>query len=244
MYKKGIVIHWKDADEFIEFDFNNLKKLTFIDSTKEWWHRHKSIHQYNTSSKIINNNDGSITIKITYRHEENTHLDKDDVSWGVSTFTLKEDSFSGYADWDDFDDQKNKGPCPWEIIDRPLIQEKEKISYSKKKRNQEKFKNLLLALDQECIISGESSTCVLEAAHIIPSSKGGIEWPTNGFILRSDIHKLYDANIFEISSQGKIVKIKKDDISDYYLELLKNRTLPSETFDRVKDALKIRAKLA
>jgi putative restriction endonuclease len=43
-----------------------------------------------------------------------------------------------------------------------------------------------------CAVPGEHSRPVLEAAHIVPYSSGGQHRVTNGLLLRSDLHRLYD----------------------------------------------------
>jgi putative restriction endonuclease len=43
-----------------------------------------------------------------------------------------------------------------------------------------------------CAVTGEHSRPVLEAAHIMPYSSGGQHEISNGLLLRSDLHRLYD----------------------------------------------------
>jgi putative restriction endonuclease len=43
-----------------------------------------------------------------------------------------------------------------------------------------------------CAVTGEHSTPVLEAAHIVPYGRGGEHRVDNGLLLRSDLHRLYD----------------------------------------------------
>lgn len=43
-----------------------------------------------------------------------------------------------------------------------------------------------------CAVTGEHSGPVLEAAHIVPYSRGGEHQVDNGLLLRSDLHRLYD----------------------------------------------------
>lgn len=43
-----------------------------------------------------------------------------------------------------------------------------------------------------CAVTHEHSTPVLEAAHIVPYAQGGEHQVTNGLLLRSDLHRLYD----------------------------------------------------
>lgn len=56
---------------------------------------------------------------------------------------------------------------------------------------------------RRCAVTGERTLPVLEAAHILPVSKGGIHRPDNGLLLRSDIHKLFDLGYVTISEQGQ-----------------------------------------
>ena len=45
---------------------------------------------------------------------------------------------------------------------------------------------------RRCVITKERTLPVLEAAHIIPFSDGGSNHPSNGLLLRRDIHTLFD----------------------------------------------------
>jgi putative restriction endonuclease len=54
------------------------------------------------------------------------------------------------------------------------------------------FRLKITSLYGKCAVSGEHSTPVLEAAHIRPYSQQGSHSVSNGILLRSDIHKLYD----------------------------------------------------
>jgi putative restriction endonuclease len=48
------------------------------------------------------------------------------------------------------------------------------------------------AYRRRCAISGERTLPALEAAHIRPYAEGGSHEPTNGLLLRRDIHALFD----------------------------------------------------
>jgi len=45
---------------------------------------------------------------------------------------------------------------------------------------------------RRCAVTLERTLPVLETAHIKPYSQGGSHWESNGLLLRSDIHKLFD----------------------------------------------------
>jgi putative restriction endonuclease len=48
------------------------------------------------------------------------------------------------------------------------------------------------AYDRACAVTHEHSLPVLEAAHIVPYSRGGLHDVNNGLLLRSDLHRLFD----------------------------------------------------
>lgn len=55
------------------------------------------------------------------------------------------------------------------------------------------------AYARTCAITGESTLPVLEAAHIRPVSEDGTHTLTNGLLLRSDFHKLFDAGLVTVT---------------------------------------------
>lgn len=55
------------------------------------------------------------------------------------------------------------------------------------------------AYTRRCAISGERTLPVLEAAHIKPYSISGPNFISNGLLLRSDIHKLFDSNYITVT---------------------------------------------
>jgi putative restriction endonuclease len=48
-------------------------------------------------------------------------------------------------------------------------------------------------------VTGETTLPVLEAAHILPFSDRGPNHVSNGLLLRSDFHKLFDAGLITIT---------------------------------------------
>ena len=59
------------------------------------------------------------------------------------------------------------------------------------------------AYHRRCAVTGEKTFPVLEAAHIKPVSKGGEHRIDNGLLLRSDIHKLFDAGYVTVLPAGE-----------------------------------------
>ena len=55
------------------------------------------------------------------------------------------------------------------------------------------------AYNQRCAITSERTLPVLEAAHIKPYASGGEHSVTNGLLLRSDLHKLFDSGYVTVT---------------------------------------------
>jgi putative restriction endonuclease len=59
--------------------------------------------------------------------------------------------------------------------------------------------SVIEAYDRACAVSGEHSLPVLEAAHIRPYAAEGPHEVRNGLLLRTDIHRLYDAGYVTVT---------------------------------------------
>lgn len=64
--------------------------------------------------------------------------------------------------------------------------------------NQQKFRRELLETTPRCPITDYDLPMVLQAAHIRPHSHGGDDTISNGFLLRSDIHLLFDSGVISL----------------------------------------------
>ena len=58
---------------------------------------------------------------------------------------------------------------------------------------------LLTAYGQQCAVTGEHATPVLDAAHIQPYLSPASNHPQNGLVLRSDLHRLYDSGYVTVT---------------------------------------------
>jgi putative restriction endonuclease len=69
------------------------------------------------------------------------------------------------------------------------------------------------AYQRRCSFTGERTLPVLEAAHIKPYSESGPHLLSNGLVLRSDLHKLFDDHYLTITSDYKVevsLRIKQE----------------------------------
>lgn len=60
------------------------------------------------------------------------------------------------------------------------------------------------AYRRRCAITGENTLPVLEAAHILPFAERGPNRVSNGLLLRSDFHKLFDLGLVTVTADLKI----------------------------------------
>jgi len=87
------------------------------------------------------------------------------------------------------------------------------------RRGQKKFREALIILyEEQCAISGTSVKDALEAAHIQPYK--GEDWnhPTNGILLRADLHTLFDLKMISIDPSNNKVVISKELENTYYAQ--------------------------
>jgi putative restriction endonuclease len=60
------------------------------------------------------------------------------------------------------------------------------------------------AYNRACAVTGEHSLPVLEAAHIKPYSSAGPHLVSNGLLLRSDVHRLFDQGYVTVTPEHRI----------------------------------------
>ena len=70
-------------------------------------------------------------------------------------------------------------------------------------------------LNARCLITGCTSEISLEAAHIVPVAKNGVDEEWNGLPLRADIHRLFDANLICIDAESLCVGVADEVAKDY-----------------------------
>lgn len=101
-------------------------------------------------------------------------------------------------------------------------------------------KKLLEAYSGRCAVTGYDAVEALEAAHIIPYRGTHTNHPSNGLLLRADIHTLYDLGLLAIDTETLTVLIAPSLASTAYGELagVRLRIPEEETCRPSLDALK------
>ena len=98
------------------------------------------------------------------------------------------------------------------------------------------------AYGRACAVSSEHSLPVLDAAHIVPYAKGGTHVVRNGLVLRSDIHRLFDAGYVTVTPEHRfeVSPRLKEDFSNgrsYFAFHGQAIQLPARVEDRPEAAL-------
>ncbi|PAP91962.1 HNH endonuclease [Mesorhizobium wenxiniae] len=121
-----------------------------------------------------------------------------------------------------------------EIIDRPRFGTPVLV---KPRLGQGAFRVLVTdSYERRCAVSGERTLPILDAAHIRSYSAGGVHDPSNGLLLRTDIHKLFDLGYVTIDEDKRFVvsgRLKADfDNGKHYYDLQGTRLRPPTTTAR------------
>lgn len=117
---------------------------------------------------------------------------------------------------------ENLSPDPRESLNLEKIEDTTALRQVVLRRYQNAFRQALLSKRANCCaITGTSELSVLEAAHIIPYSErfADRDMMENGLLLRSDIHKLFDAHLISINPKTKEVEVSDRIVSSDYLNL-------------------------
>lgn len=240
--------------EFLKFDLDNLTEdsVEAVTQTREWWPDPGIFVHWNVTCGL-ERFDGGHQILVTYERdrqedeEVRRFLKKaEDYRWycGEYRIFVTQDPDTNRVisprrfEWNSEHPKQEAIKGSWRVIDgqRP-IREKEQAEREWRLRGE-----VLDEDDGKCVISGETTAAVLDAAHICPVADGGEDSIQNTIILRTDIHRLFDRGMFRINPKnGKVSKNRiSRNLSGKYRKLLRNARIPQGTLQRVREALRTR----
>ena len=244
-----IVINWDSGTEYLEINLDNLDgaAIAALTETREWWPDWGRFVYWNVTCELMQVGDNQQII-VTYTYDEQTdenillRLQKEGhESWcGQNSIILEPDlrndgiRTGGRFVWNPEDENEDESQSSWRVIGRP----RNRIVRNYLERDS-KFRANVLNLDNACVISGETTNEVLDAAHICPVADYNDDHVGNGIMLRTDIHRLYDRGMFIINPNNGEIELGSihRGLSEEYIELLVGAQLPDATFNRVQEAL-------
>lgn len=231
-----LIINWDDETEYLDID-PDCRDRNRITETRSWWPELGDYVYYQVGC-TVHKLDGGCRLDV--RYEECRQTDENIVNetkgngqsfWGVNRIIVnhgpQEKEVS--CTWIPDDGKVCEGWPPVKIVGRRLRITREQWA------RESRFRKAVLAEDKKCVISGEVTPEVLDAAHLRPVKEGGEELVENGLILRTDIHRLYDRGLFLINPKDGTIVIGKN-LSKSYKKLLR-KPLPQVTLVRVRKAL-------
>ena len=145
-------------------------------------------------------------------------------SWSNNIVTFKTyttEEADGRALWDQVQDRR-------EAIDQPQVGMADpgrrfgQPVLIKPRLGQGAFRVLVTDIySRKCAVTGEKTLPALEAAHIKPFSEGGEHVPTNGLLMRRDIHALFDAGYVTVTPERRFevsrrIRDEFDNGREYY----------------------------
>ena len=245
----GIIVEWiRPAVPGIEYiddiDLDNLENCPARMRTEFWSPDEDEFSVWEVSIQVEEQIDGHTVLILRYDRDRNPEFhDLDDGYWGTNRIFVPQGKIHGHYCWTSESGDVIESPkYGWK---KKKMREPRDHRRSHQQIRDDNFRPQIIALDQRCVISGETTKEMLDAAHIIPAREDGNEIRDNGIALRADIHRLYDAKMFFIHpATGKPVinpvinNELSDRLSQAYINLLKDSEgLPPETLERVQEAL-------
>jgi hypothetical protein len=104
-------------------------------------------------------------------------------------------------------ENKAKDAPDWEFNPSGLEDARDRVAGEiLKRRGQPSFRKKLLKIyGNRCAITGCNATEVLEACHIVPYLGPKTNHPSNGLVLRADLHTLFDLDLVTIEPESMTV---------------------------------------
>jgi hypothetical protein len=141
----------------------------------------------------------------------------------IVTFALREDRPRTRArDFHAADAAERLRELGFDVIHNPEVadEERERQWISRLSRDgQVAFRARLIDFYGRCALSGCTTLTALEAAHVRPVASHGSDDPSNGILLRADLHKLFDADLLAIDPSDGRVAVGETCRADYEREL-------------------------
>ena len=247
----GIEVVWRDDNghaEEIEYfsgiDVDALDSIPRFESVPAVWPRYEGgiSVEYKIRARTEPGPNNEVHLVVEYDEADNPEIARAyDPWWGTNRIILTHGERQGHCHWRR-SDGRERTDIPWRFFDLAAAQGRPRAAYLRSKRYGQ-FRRIILAADgHRCVLTGESTTAALEAAHLIPAKLGENDKPFNGIALRADLHRLFDAGLFTFAKDGEVVLADKDAATSCdYRSLLRDRRLPADTLHRVRDTLALSA---
>lgn len=242
----SIATEWYGAVEYLTID---LSKARSRPTTRERWLGHDpGWVQYLTHCKVVNLDNKRFRVILDYLRDENQSLWDFDTRYGKATYELdlgsKQSAAAHWLDNKDDDCSGHAKSCQILALGEPLTVDE--IVFEEVKRIRRKkasaLRNKLYGLDSGCCaLSGETAKEALDVAHILEVHQSGSDALANVFLLRTDLHRLFDRGLLVFSPVTGHPTFNGLCEGSLYIEEFQGQKLPQQILSRVAKALANRA---
>lgn len=236
-------ITWLHAYQFIEIDPSNLFAVEEKVPTEEVWKEDGRTMPFVARCESRTTGTGSLDLLLKYAEKDNSSLKETDVRWGRSRITVDLVNRTAEARWIDDADKSFNLPGACELLADADAKYYADLPYESFLRiarpAQARVRQELLDRGEVCAISREACPVVLDLAHIIDVQHGGVTDQTNCILLRTDLHRLFDRRLLNISPDGVVTF--GEGAPESYQEF-KQTHLDARLFKRVARSLSTLAK--
>jgi hypothetical protein len=246
-------IQWEGFSEVFALDDSD--KVGVAIKTSEKWPKIWGGFEIEYHAEITHRpQDGLNTVHLKYERLKQPKPDvfkgKKDVRWGTWEITWRTSDLRGKAIWRDEDPRDAvRGEKPGTV---KVLQWRRNVSAERARRSaqvidrpgQSKLRDYLLRTDKCCAISGQRDQDTLDVAHIIEAKLLDYDVTDNAFLLRADLHRLFDKKLIRFKVHRGIVTFEcSPKLSRNYQDLLKKAKLDQKVFSRIASAIAVRSAL-
>ena len=208
---------------------------TYLD-TWEYWEQERETVKYNALCADARRRDSRIEIELRYAAVKNRELRGRNDAWGQCALIVDLADLRAKARWTDLNFSEYNGIGRCSVLEDELLEEYTHEQISRLSRpKQSAIRLQLLQMYGRCALTGETTRAVLDAVHIIEAAKNGANTRSNCFLLRSDLHRLFDRGMLTFTPSGAAVFA--GGVSDRYVTDFSGRALAADVLENVSDSL-------
>lgn len=240
MAQVDIFTVWPYGWERFSIDLDSLPDNGSVVEVQGYWPDENKSASYKADFSHQTFSDGKRELRLEYRPDLLADLDPDLESYiGTLILNIEPGLRKATAKWETTLGQVSQpeGSITCHVLEGNITRNIELEAYTRIKRQQQELKSALIDIDQCCVLSGETTVAVLEAAHIVGVAHSGDDQISNGVLLRADLHRLFDRGLFYFDNAGYVM-ITGGSISTEYRHFLEGRAMSAGTFSRVSGRIR------
>lgn len=242
-FSHTVLIEWKSGIEIVRLNLTGdpYRCGHRIETIERWPElENELIYQASVDQHVIR--DSAHEIRLTYEKANNKSAAEHNEAWGHSLLQIDTKKRTARARWlDEKPDWSGRGRAI--LISEAMHATLEYETVARIKRQQNFRYTMETVYGGKCALTGETCTDLLDAAHIIEVNARGGNGTTNGILLRTDLHRLFDRNLLTIDESGRVILSAKLEVSQSYREALSGLQMRDELFKKIKHALKARQEI-